>query len=286
MAKWCGCDAALSPVRSNLTLRPVSPCSAHPEFPPMSESPTRNAFPAMEIHGARPFDRIREFYLYQEPALLAAIRSGDRREAVRLVNHLLVHIYSVGEERNELLKGLLLELVVMMSRAAVEAGASQTEMLGLGYSHLVELAEIDDDEAMSQWLRGTLERIFAAMERQQRGEVPVLVAASIAYMRKNMEHEITREDLARHIGVSAGHLSQLLKERTGRAFLEMLREIRIQAVSEMLLDTELPLAEIAAACGFCDQSYMTHVFRDLRGVTPKQYRDRARQGNPAEQPST
>lgn len=252
----------------------------------MSESPTRNAFPAMEIHGARPFDRIREFYLYQEPALLAAIRSGDRREAVRLVNHLLVHIYSVGEERNELLKGLLLELVVMISRAAVEAGASQTEMLGLGYSHLVELAEIDDDEALSQWLRGTLERIFAAMERQQRGEVPVLVAASIAYMRRNMEREITREDLARHIGVSAGHLSQLLKERTGRAFSEMLREIRIQAVSEMLLDTELALAEIAAACGFCDQSYMTHVFRDLRGVTPKQYRDRARQGNPAEQPST
>lgn len=244
----------------------------------MSETPVRNAFPAMAMPGAQPFDRIREFYLYQEPALLAAIRSGDRREAIRLVNHLLVHIYSVGEERNELLKGLLLELVVMISRAAVEAGASQTEMLGMRFAHLAELAEIDDDEALSGWLRQTLERIFAAMERQQRCDVPVLVSASLDFLRKNMDREITREDLARHVGVSAGHLSQLLKERTGRSFVEMLREVRVQAAGELLVETDQALADVAAACGFCDQSYMTHVFRDLRGMTPKQYRDRARGG--------
>jgi len=244
----------------------------------MSDTPVRNAFPAMAMSGAQPFDRIREFYLYQEPSLLAAIRSGDRREAIRLVNHLLVHIYSVGEERNELLKGLLLELVVMISRAAVEAGASQTEMLGMRFAHLAELAEIDDDEALSGWLRQTLERIFTAMERQQRCEVPVLVSASLDYLRKHMAREITREDLARHVGVSAGHLSQLLKERTGRSFVEMLREVRVQAAGELLVETDQALADVAAACGFCDQSYMTHVFRDLRGMTPKQYRDRARTG--------
>lgn len=244
----------------------------------MNEFQVKNAFPAMTMHGAQPFDRIREFYLYQEPALLTSIRAGDRREAIRLVNHLLVHIYSVGEERNELLKGLLLELVVMISRAAVEAGASQTEILGLRFSHLVELAEIDDDEALSGWLRQTLERIFEAMERQNRCEIPVMVTAALLYLRRHMEREITREDLARHVGISAGHLSQLLKERTGRSFVEMLREVRVQEAAKLLLETDRSLAEVAASCGFCDQSYMTHVFRDLRGITPKQYRDRVRHG--------
>jgi two-component system response regulator YesN len=100
----------------------------------------------------------------------------------------------------------------------------------------------------------------------------------LGYLRQQLEHEITREDLARHVGVSAGHLSQLLKERTGRSFVELLREVRVQAACELLVTTERPLAEIAVACGFCDQSYLTHVFRDLRGITPKQYRDRARAG--------
>jgi AraC-like DNA-binding protein len=240
--------------------------------------PAKNTFPAMVMDATQPFDRIREFYLYQEPWLLAAIRLGDRREAVRIIIHLLVHIYCVGEDRNELLKGLLLELVVMISRAAVEAGASQTELLGLRFAHLVELAEIDDDEDLAAWLRGALERIFTAMERQQRFVVPALVTAVLGYLRQHLEHEITREELARHVGVSAGHLSQLLKERTGRSFVELLREVRVQAASELLATTERPLAEVAVACGFCDQSYLTHVFRDLRGITPKQYRDRARSG--------
>ena len=252
----------------------------------MSQPAAKNAFPAMILEDAPPFDRIREFYLYQEPALLAAIRSGNRREAVRLINHLLVHIYSAGGERNELLKGLLLELVVMISRAAVEAGASQTEMLGMRFDHLAELAEIDDDEALAGWLRQTLERIFVAMKGQQRCEVPVLVGAALDYLRRHLDQEITREDLARHVGVSAGHLTQLLKERTGRSFVEMLREVRVQAASKLLAETDQPLVAVAAACGFCDQSYMTHVFRDLRGMTPKQYRDQTRSAATSPKPQT
>lgn len=227
--------------------------------------------------GDSPFDAIREFYLYQEPELLGAIRLGDRREARRIINYLLVHIYSAGEERNELLKGLLLELVVMMSRAAVEAGASQTELLGLRFSNLTELAEIDDDEALAAWLRNTLERIIAAIERQQGFEVPIMVAATLAYLREHLDRELSREEVARHVGVSPGHLTQLLKERTGRSFVELLREARVQAACKMLVEGTRPLSEIASACGFCDQSYFTHVFRDMRGMTPRQYRAQSAQ---------
>jgi hypothetical protein len=51
-----------------------------------------NDFPAVPLLDHRPYDRIREFYLYQEPALLAAMRRGDRGEAMRIINHVLVHI--------------------------------------------------------------------------------------------------------------------------------------------------------------------------------------------------
>lgn len=241
----------------------------------MSSTPTKNDFPAVPLDGESPFDTIREFYLYQEPALLGAIRLGDRREARRIINHVLLHIYSAGEERSELLKGLLLELVVMMSRAAVEAGASQTEVLGMRFSHITELAEIDDDEALAAWLRGTLERILTAIERRQRFDVPKLVARTMDFIRGHMESDIGRDEVARHVGVSPGHLSELLKERTGRSFVELLREIRVQRACEMLGSSEAPLSEIAAACGFCDQSYFTRVFKEVRGVTPKQYREQA-----------
>ena len=101
-----------------------------------------NGFPAIPLLQHRPYDRIRELYLMQEPVLLAAIQRGDRGEARHIINHVLVHIYSAGEERSDLLKGLLLELVVMISRAAVEAGAEQSAVLGLNFRLITELATL------------------------------------------------------------------------------------------------------------------------------------------------
>jgi AraC family transcriptional regulator len=39
-----------------------------------------------------------------------------------------------------------------------------------------------------------------------------------------------------------------------------------------LANTELPLADIALAAGFCDQSHFTRTFRRVIGVAPSQYR--------------
>jgi len=235
-----------------------------------------NDFPAIPLLEHRPYDRIRELYLLQEPMLLAAIRRGDRGEARRIINHLLVHIYSAGEERSDLLKGLLLELVVMISRAAVEAGAVQSEVLGLNFRFLTELAELDDDEDLAAWLRKTLEHIISTIERQEDFTPPLLVVKALDFMRVNLYRDITRDETARHAGISSSHFSRLLKERTGRSFTELLRQCRVDLACDLLRNSERSLSEIADTCGFCDQSYFTHVFQDVKGATPKQFRAASR----------
>jgi len=231
-----------------------------------------NDYPAIPLLEHRPYDRIRELYLMQEPTLLAAIRRGDRGEARHIINHVLVHIYSSGEERSDLLKGLLLELVVMISRAAVEAGAVQSEVLGLNYRFLTELAEISDDEDLAAWLRKTLEHVISTIERQEDFTPPLLIGKALDFMRTNLHRDISRDETARHAGISPSHFSRLLKERTGRTFTELLRQCRVDLACDLLRSHDPSLAEIADACGFCDQSYFTRVFQDVKGMTPKQFR--------------
>jgi AraC-like DNA-binding protein len=235
-----------------------------------------NDFPAIPLLENRPYDRIHELYLSQEPMLLAAIMRGDRGEARHLINHVLVHIYSAGEERSDLLKGLLLELVVMISRAAVQAGAVQSEVLGLNFRLLTDLAAIDDDEALAAWLRNTLEHVISIIERQKDFSPPLLINKALDFMRQNLHRDISRDETARHVGISPGRIAQILKERTGRSFTELLRQFRVDRASDMLRTTDRSIAEIADACGFCDQSYFTHVFQDVKGMTPRQFRDTAR----------
>ncbi len=240
---------------------------------------TVNDFPAVAVNPSRPYDSIRELYLCEEPALLASLHRGDRREATRIINLVLVHIYSAGQERSEMLKILLLELVVMMSRAAVEAGAPQAEVIGFCYRHLTELTSVTDDEQLSLWLREAILRIFDAVERVRAAQVPPLVRKALEALRTHASGTSVaqiREKVARQVAVSPRQLTQLLKERTGRTFADLLRETRVERACEMLIETDLTVAAIALDSGFCDQSYFTHVFQKIKKTTPKQYRDAAR----------
>jgi len=165
--------------------------------------------------------------------------------------------------------------VVMMSRAAVEAGAPQTEVLGFCYRHLTELTAVTDDEQLSHWLREAVLRIFDAVEAVRAAQVPPQVRQALEAIRTKtagLEVAAARQRVARHVGVSQRHLIQILKERTGRSFADLHREARIEHACDQLAKTDLPVAAIAADAGFCDQSYFTHVFQKLKKTTPRQYR--------------
>jgi two-component system response regulator YesN len=244
---------------------------------------TANDFPAVPVNPNRPYDSIRELYLYEEPALLASLHRGDRGGATRIINLILLHIYTAGQERSEMLKILLLELVVMMSRAAVEAGAPQAEVIGFCYRHVTELTAVKDDEQLSGWLREALLRIFDAVERVRASEVPQNVRKALEAIRASVGGATVaqiRDKVARQVAVSPRQLTQLLKERTGRSFADLVREARVERACEQLVKTEMTVAAIAHEAGFCDQSYFTHVFQKLKKTTPRQYRETARSQPP------
>ena len=49
--------------------------------------------------------------------------------------------------------------------------------------------------------------------------------------------------------------------------------IRVEAAKEMLLESPLSIAEIAARTGFQDGFYFSKKFKQLTGMTPRQYRN-------------
>jgi AraC-like DNA-binding protein len=154
----------------------------------------------------------------------------------------------------------------------VEVGAPQSEVLGLGFRHLTELAVIEDDEHLARWLRESVVRIFEAVEKHQDFHLPAVVARALTTIRERCGEDITRSGVAKAAGISPSHLADLLLKRTGRTFTELVREARIDKACGLLCETESSMADVAAQCGFCDQSYFTHVFQKLKKTTPGNYR--------------
>lgn len=92
---------------------------------------------------------------------------------------------------------------------------------------------------------------------------------------------ITIEEAAKNLGLSAGHLSRLFKQRTKKTFNEYLRQIRIEKAISLLKNQNLKVYEIADLVGYLDEKYFTQTFKKLTGFTPSEYRCRFFQGNRA-----
>lgn len=63
-------------------------------------------------------------------------------------------------------------------------------------------------------------------------------------------------------------LARAYRSAIGEGLRETVRRKRAERAVVLLREGDLPLAEIALACGFCDQSHMNRTFADLLGRTP------------------
>jgi len=60
----------------------------------------------------------------------------------------------------------------------------------------------------------------------------------------------------------------VFRDATGRSPAAALTEIRLDRAVELLRGTDLPIAEVALAAGYSDQTALTRALRRRRGVTP------------------
>lgn len=79
-------------------------------------------------------------------------------------------------------------------------------------------------------------------------------------------------DLAREAGVHPVHLARAFRKFEKRTPGEYQQHLQIRAACELLGKPEWPLAEIAAECGFADQSHFTRAFRRMAATTPLRFR--------------
>ena len=100
-----------------------------------------------------------------------------------------------------------------------------------------------------------------------------------AYGRRlgDLDGDISVMVLARACGLSTKHFSRAFRQSTGLPPHQWLLQRRIDKAKQLLRDSRSPLAEVAADCGFADQSHFTRVFTRAVGISPGQWR-RARSG--------
>jgi len=99
----------------------------------------------------------------------------------------------------------------------------------------------------------------------------------IQFIDKNMSSNLTLESVAHSTFLSPNYISQLLKQKTGLAFVGWLTMKRMEKAQELLLMTDNRISEIANEVGFEDEGYFTRRFKQKFNFSPSEFRARRRQ---------
>lgn len=92
------------------------------------------------------------------------------------------------------------------------------------------------------------------------------------YIHAHYTEDLSLEFLAKHFGISTSYLSHRFKNVTGFSVTDYIQMTRIRNAQALLINTKMPITEIAEPCGFNCFSQFNRVFRKHIGMSPSTYR--------------
>ena len=123
------------------------------------------------------------------------------------------------------------------------------------------------------WYRQTI--LLGEMNRLRKNSQQILSMA-IRYIEENARRDITLREIAEHVGISQQHICRIFRDHLNVHSTEYITRIRLNLAMEMILNTNLPMSEVAKECGFRSASYFSTVFGKYEHMTPNEYRKRYR----------
>ena len=105
-----------------------------------------------------------------------------------------------------------------------------------------------------------------------KGLAPHQLNATLDYIAKNFDRDLSVVDLARRVGLSTSHFTALFRRSTGKTPIEHITNERMAEAKRLLRATDWPMSRVATAVGFENQSYFSTRFKAEVGVAPMRYR--------------
>ncbi|TGE33232.1 PocR ligand-binding domain-containing protein [Desulfosporosinus sp. Sb-LF] len=213
--------------------------------------------------------------LDKEHELKSMVRNGQKREAQRLLENLLVDIMEVNSDHVDTVKTRIVELVVIISRAAVDGGAELSSILQLNASFYQDLLEMSTSDELCLWSKNMLETFMNHLENNKDQKNLQAVQRAAEFIRRNYRHKLTIDDIAQEVYLSPCYVSRIFKQGLGCTLMEYLTQVRVEEAKIMLKNPKYNVMQVAEESGFEDPGYFTRVFKKHEGITPSRFKQHA-----------
>jgi len=120
----------------------------------------------------------------------------------------------------------------------------------------------------------TIGHISTALEQKRRisEEAKRLVRLAMVFLHENYSEQISRRDIAKHVGITEDHLTFCFRQELGITPIVYLQRYRINQAKRLLKESNQSITEVAFNVGFSDSGYFSRIFRREVGMSPDTFR--------------
>ena len=97
----------------------------------------------------------------------------------------------------------------------------------------------------------------------------------VSYLRIHFREQVSLAALAKEVHLTPNYVGDLFRRETGVSFTDYVQRLRLNYATNLLVSSDLPIADISVQSGFHSVSYFIRTFRLASGKTPLEYRNSA-----------
>ena len=201
------------------------------------------------------------------------MRNLNKGEARRRLNELLGYLFFSSGGDQTWIKAQIYELLILISRAAIDTGASPEATLAANQRYLQDINELWDFDGLCVWFTKATGSLMDSVFDCAGARHASVIHQTVQYLNTHYSEKITMEKMARQVYLSPSYFSRIFKEEMGTPFTAYLNRVCVDRGKELLRRKDIRLTDIAQLVGFEDQSYFTKVFKKQEGIPPLRYRE-------------
>ncbi len=148
----------------------------------------------------------------------------------------------------------------------------------IAQKHGWDLATDIAEEFLVERIRGRNDRQRLPLRLQLGASQPKL-AEAVAFMEANIEELISLDEIAGHVGLSRRQLERLFQKYLHCVPTRYYMRLRLMHARQLLLQTSMPIVEIAFASGFVSTPHFSKCYREYFGIPPRDERKAHKQLN-------
>ena len=171
-------------------------------------------------------------------------------------------------------KNFFIKLETIVARASIEAGLDVDEIFSLEEMYIRKCESLEDIDRIKNlqyhMIIDFADRVNKMNQYNQNNSI--LVSQISKYIQNHISESIKTSDIANYLNKSRGRITTEFKNHTGINLSDFIRIKKIEEAEELLSHTDKSLVFISNYLGFSSQSHFCKVFKDIKGVTPDQYR--------------